>query len=122
MPPTRRPGLRESLGQQLRRDLVRRLTSAGCLSLRFAGQKRQALAAHRSQVSGTGRLAPVMRLLVVCPRLFSAGCSEQSFYTGAPGARGVIPLRPVSRHAVAFSSEGPAAPRPAGGTRTARNR
>ncbi|MGW3208163.1 PIG-L deacetylase family protein [Streptomyces sp. NPDC001135] len=34
---------------------------------RFAGRKRAALAAHRSQVSGTGRLAAVMRVLVRLP-------------------------------------------------------
>lgn len=34
---------------------------------RFAARKRAALAAHRSQVSGTGRLAPVMRVLVRLP-------------------------------------------------------
>ncbi|WEO99670.1 PIG-L deacetylase family protein [Streptomyces sp. FXJ1.172] len=34
---------------------------------RFARQKQAALAAHRSEVSGTGRLAPVMRLLIRLP-------------------------------------------------------
>ncbi|MCW2902203.1 MAG: 1D-myo-inositol 2-acetamido-2-deoxy-alpha-D-glucopyranoside deacetylase 1 [Streptosporangiaceae bacterium] len=34
---------------------------------RFARQKQAALAAHRSQVTGTGRLAPVMRALVRLP-------------------------------------------------------
>lgn len=34
---------------------------------RFARQKRDALAAHRSEVAGTGRLAPVMRVLVRLP-------------------------------------------------------
>jgi LmbE family N-acetylglucosaminyl deacetylase len=34
---------------------------------RFAGQKQAALAAHRSEVSGTGRLAPAMRVLVRLP-------------------------------------------------------
>ncbi|MFI9251950.1 PIG-L deacetylase family protein [Streptomyces sp. NPDC053069] len=34
---------------------------------RFAARKRAALAAHRSQVSGTGRLAPVLRVLVRLP-------------------------------------------------------
>jgi LmbE family N-acetylglucosaminyl deacetylase len=34
---------------------------------RFAARKRAALAAHRSQLSGTGRLAPVMRVLVRLP-------------------------------------------------------
>ncbi|MCC5474666.1 PIG-L deacetylase family protein [Streptomyces sp. NPDC059680] len=34
---------------------------------RFAARKQAALAAHRSQVSGTGRLAPVLRVLVRIP-------------------------------------------------------
>ncbi|QIP83199.1 PIG-L family deacetylase [Streptomyces sp. Tu 2975] len=34
---------------------------------RFARQKQQALAAHRSQVTGAGRLAPVMRALIRLP-------------------------------------------------------
>ncbi len=34
---------------------------------RFARQKQRALAAHRSQVSGTGRLAPVMKALIRLP-------------------------------------------------------
>ncbi|QHC22561.1 PIG-L deacetylase family protein [Streptomyces sp. GS7] len=34
---------------------------------RFARQKRAALAAHRSQVTGNGRLAPVMRTLIRLP-------------------------------------------------------
>lgn len=34
---------------------------------RFARQKQAALAAHRSEVTGSGRLAPVMRLLVALP-------------------------------------------------------
>ncbi|GAA3258163.1 PIG-L deacetylase family protein [Nonomuraea helvata] len=34
---------------------------------RYAGQKQRALAAHRSQVTGNGRMAPVMRALVRLP-------------------------------------------------------
>ncbi|MFD7658322.1 PIG-L deacetylase family protein, partial [Actinosynnema sp. NPDC059797] len=45
-----------------RADITHRVTVR-----RFARQKQAALAAHRSQVSGNGRLAPVMRALVRMP-------------------------------------------------------
>jgi LmbE family N-acetylglucosaminyl deacetylase len=34
---------------------------------KFAGQKQAALAAHRSQINGPGRAAPVMRILTRLP-------------------------------------------------------
>ncbi|WP_229852230.1 PIG-L deacetylase family protein [Streptomyces albospinus] len=66
---------------------------------RFARQKQAALAAHRSQVAGTGRLAPVMRTLVRLPApLFGLLLGREWFAE--------VPVRPAHRpHPAGLRSE-----------------
>ncbi|WAL69098.1 PIG-L family deacetylase [Amycolatopsis cynarae] len=52
----------------------------------FARQKQGALAAHRSQVAGTGRVAPVLRLLVRLPvGVFALLLGREWFADASPG-------------------------------------
>ncbi|WP_317443423.1 PIG-L deacetylase family protein [Streptomyces collinus] len=56
---------------------------------RFARQKQAALAGHRSEVSGTGRLAPVMRILVRLPApVFGWLLGREWFVEAGAGATG----------------------------------
>lgn len=56
---------------------------------RFARQKQAALAAHRSEVSGTGRLAPAMRMLVRLPApVFGWLLGREWFVEAGAGATG----------------------------------
>jgi LmbE family N-acetylglucosaminyl deacetylase len=59
---------------------------------RFARQKQAALAAHRSQLAGTGRLAPVTRTLVRLPApVFGMLAGREWFADATPaGRRGII--------------------------------
>ncbi|TQF08062.1 PIG-L family deacetylase [Kitasatospora acidiphila] len=70
---------------------------------RYAGQKQRALAAHRSQVSGTGRLAPVMRALVRMPAPLFGLLLGREWYAEVGAAGGRAPLgdifQPVVRGA-----------------------
>ncbi|AKJ08736.1 GlcNAc-PI de-N-acetylase [Streptomyces incarnatus] len=51
---------------------------------RFAARKQAALAAHRSQVSGTGRLAPVMKVLTRIPAPVFGWLLGREWYVEAP--------------------------------------
>ena len=53
---------------------------------RFARQKQAALAAHRSQLNGTGRLAPVMRALVRLPAPVFGLLLGREWFIDASGA------------------------------------
>jgi hypothetical protein len=50
---------------------------------RYAARKQAALAAHRSQLSGTGRLAPVLRVLVRLPAPVFGWLLGREWYTEA---------------------------------------
>ncbi|MEV4433524.1 PIG-L family deacetylase [Streptomyces sp. NPDC049585] len=53
---------------------------------RFARQKQQAMATHRSQVRGTGRLAPVMRALIRLPAPVFGLLLGREWFVDATGA------------------------------------
>jgi LmbE family N-acetylglucosaminyl deacetylase len=68
---------------------------------RFAARKRAALAAHRSQVSGAGRIAPVQRVLVRIPApvfgwLFGREWFVEAYAAAAPSDVVADIFRPVS--------------------------
>lgn len=61
---------------------------------KFAGQKQAALAAHRSQVNGTGRLAPVLRALVRLPAPLFGLLLGREWFIASAGAASSEPTDP----------------------------
>ncbi|QUH01608.1 PIG-L family deacetylase [Saccharopolyspora erythraea] len=59
---------------------------------RFARQKRAALAAHRSQVHGTGRLSPLLRLLIRLPLPVFALLLGREWFIDASPVRQAAPV------------------------------
>ncbi len=59
---------------------------------RFARQKQRALAAHRSQVTGTGRLAPVLRALIRLPAPVFGMILGREWYADAAHSSAPLPV------------------------------